>query len=117
MTEGLMGGLQFYDRHEVSDVLAYLRLVASPVDDASLSRVLNTRTRGISSQTAKSLSDYVEEKHMTAVQALESLCSSSADNVDLPSRAANLQRLRKFYEIYKNLCDSAKKAKSIAEAG
>ena len=50
----LVGGVKFYDRKEVKDILAFLRLVANPAADAALERVINVPARGIS---AKSLTE------------------------------------------------------------
>ena len=50
----LVGGVKFYDRKEVKDILAFLRVVANPADDAALERVINVPSRGIS---AKSLTE------------------------------------------------------------
>jgi DNA helicase-2/ATP-dependent DNA helicase PcrA len=51
----LVGGVKFYDRAEVKDVLAYLRLVSNPADDAALGRIINTPSRGISERTVAEL--------------------------------------------------------------
>ncbi|MDP7089397.1 MAG: UvrD-helicase domain-containing protein [Dehalococcoidia bacterium] len=50
----LVGGVKFYDRKEVKDTLAFLRVVANPADDAAIERVINVPARGIS---AKSLTE------------------------------------------------------------
>ena len=50
----LVGGVKFYDRKEVKDILAFLRVVANPADDAALERVIDVPSRGIS---AKSLTE------------------------------------------------------------
>jgi DNA helicase-2/ATP-dependent DNA helicase PcrA len=51
----LVGGVKFYERREVKDILSFLRLVSNPADDAALERVINTPARGISDRTVSEL--------------------------------------------------------------
>lgn len=51
----LVGGVKFYDRKEVKDILAFLRVVANPADEAALERIINVPTRGISARTVAEL--------------------------------------------------------------
>jgi DNA helicase II / ATP-dependent DNA helicase PcrA len=51
----VIGGLRFYDRKEIKDVVAYLRAVANPADSVSLLRVINTPKRGVGKSTIESL--------------------------------------------------------------
>ena len=52
------GGLRFFERAEIKDALAYLRLVSSRLDDASFERIVNLPTRGIGAKTVDTLRDY-----------------------------------------------------------
>ncbi|SIT04000.1 DNA helicase PcrA [Alicyclobacillus vulcanalis] len=54
----IYGGLRFYERREVKDVLAYLRLIANPNDDVSFLRVVNVPKRGIGETTLEKLAAY-----------------------------------------------------------
>ena len=51
-------GTEFYNRKEIKDVMAYLRVLANPADEVSLERVINTPTRGIGDETVRKISVY-----------------------------------------------------------
>ncbi|RUR86750.1 DNA helicase PcrA [Chlorogloeopsis fritschii PCC 9212] len=57
----VVGGLKFYDRKEIKDVLAYLRAIANPADTVSLLRVINTPRRGIGKATIDNLVGAAQE--------------------------------------------------------
>jgi DNA helicase-2/ATP-dependent DNA helicase PcrA len=60
----VVGGLRFYDRREIKDVLAYLRLVANPADSVSLKRIINVPRRGIGKTTLDNLEKAATELGM-----------------------------------------------------
>ncbi len=51
----IVGGIRFYERKEIKDLLAYLRVLANPADDSSLERIINCPPRGIGEQTVAAL--------------------------------------------------------------
>lgn len=57
----VVGGLRFYDRKEVKDVIAYLRLIANPADTVSLKRAINTPRRGIGKTTLTNLDNIAQQ--------------------------------------------------------
>jgi DNA helicase II / ATP-dependent DNA helicase PcrA len=57
----VVGGLKFYDRREIKDVLAYLRLIVNPADTLSLQRVINTPRRGVGKTTLDRLAQAAQE--------------------------------------------------------
>lgn len=65
----IYGGLRFYDRKEIRDVLGYLRLISSDTDDQAFMRIVNTPPRGIGAQSVKVLSDAARENGMALMTA------------------------------------------------
>ncbi|MFZ5966075.1 MAG: UvrD-helicase domain-containing protein [Bacillota bacterium] len=57
----IIGGHKFYDRKEIKDIIAYLRLIQNPVDDISLKRVLNVPKRGIGDRTIDRMEEYARQ--------------------------------------------------------
>jgi len=67
------GGLRFFDRAEIKDALAYLRLIANIHDDAAFERVVNTPTRGIGEQTLQILRETVHQKNISLMESAKTL--------------------------------------------
>ncbi len=65
----IVGGIRFYERKEIKDVLAYLRLLVNRNDDESLLRVINYPGRGIGETTLERLEDFAREKNLTLFEA------------------------------------------------
>lgn len=66
----IYGGLRFYDRKEVRDIVAYLRCIVNPSDDVSLRRIINTPKRSIGDTTVAELVRYAAEEQMPLFSAL-----------------------------------------------
>ena len=68
----VVGGVRFYERREVRDLLAYLRLIANPADEVSLRRVLNVPKRGIGDRAEEYVAAYAARERITFAEALRS---------------------------------------------
>ena len=81
----VVGGVRFYERREVRDLLAYLRLIANPADEVSLRRVLNVPKRGIGDRAEEYVAAFAQRERITFAQAL----ARPADVPGLAARSAN----------------------------
>ena len=77
------GGQKFYERKEIKDIIAYLRVIANPADDISLSRIINVPKRSIGDTTVQALSDCAER------QGIPLYATLAAPPESLGSRARN----------------------------
>ncbi len=67
----LVGGTRFYERKEIKDVVAYLRVLVNPRDSVSLRRILNVPPRGIGAVTLSRLESFAVERNISLLEALE----------------------------------------------
>lgn len=78
----MVGGTKFYDRKEIKDVLAYLRLLYNPEDSLSLTRIINVPKRNIGATTMEHVAAYAAEQGISLFEAL-----SSTDEIPVTKRA------------------------------
>ena len=69
----IIGGPRFFERKEIKDILAYLKLANSFQDDLSFERIINLPKRGIGDQSLKLIIHYAREKNISFFESLESL--------------------------------------------
>lgn len=69
----IVGGIKFYDRKEIKDILAYLRLIANPDDDISLARVINVPKRGVGSTSVDKIAQYALDNDLSLFGAIEQI--------------------------------------------
>ncbi len=69
----ISGGTSFFERSEVKDILAYLRLIANPTDDAAFLRIINTPKREIGTSTLEKLGEYAHERNSSLLTAAQEL--------------------------------------------
>ncbi len=91
------GGLRFFERQEIKDAMAYLRLLANRRDDAGFERVVNTPTRGIGERTVSAAREYARQHNL----ALWDAATAMVEQKLLPARAANA--LRGFLELIEEM--------------
>lgn len=93
----MIGGTKFYDRMEIKDVLAYLKLIQNPVDNISFERIVNVPKRGIGKRSVEKLNDFASINNLSLYEALLKidLCDT------LSSRAKNA--FKKFRDIIKSI--------------
>lgn len=93
----IYGGLRFFDRAEVKDALAYLRLLINPHDDTAFERVVNFPTRGIGEKTLDDLRNYAKSSQSSLWHTAKILLESG----EMPQRAGS--SLAKFIELIERL--------------
>ena len=69
----IVGGVKFYDRKEIKDILAYLRLISNPHDDISLRRIINVPKRGVGSTSVDKIADFAAMQDTSMFDALDSI--------------------------------------------
>ena len=107
----IVGGMRFYDRAEVKDLLAYLRVMINPADDMSLLRIINTPSRGIGKTTITRLLDSAAEQARTLSDLLD-------DELTLAQfGSAARKRLSAFRGLMSSLRDIAASGAPLGEIG
>lgn len=84
----VVGGMRFYERKEIKDALAYLRLIANPADRIAFTRVVNIPNRGVGDVTVKRLLELTDEKQLTYVAACTAAAEGAVDRVTKKARQA-----------------------------
>jgi DNA helicase-2/ATP-dependent DNA helicase PcrA len=91
----IVGGTKFYDRKEIKDMLAYLRLISNPDDDISLQRIINVPKRGIGSSSVDKMANFAVMHDISIFEAL--------DSVELLGLSPKITKgAREFRDLIKN---------------
>ena len=72
----VVGGFSFYQRAEIKDVVAYLKLASSNTDSMSLLRIINVPARGIGRTTVEQIEQYAREKNISLWEAIQDIIDS-----------------------------------------
>lgn len=100
----IYGGIKFYERKEIKDIIAYLRVIQNPQDDISLKRIINVPRRGIGLRTIEK----IEDRSSLKEESLYSVLIDIEDNSDISRKARAsisefvdlMSTLRSFTDVY-----------------
>lgn len=94
----IIGGVRFYDRKEIKDLIAYLRVIAAPYDTVSLKRIINVPPRGLGKKSMDRLNQVCEERRIPLYEILEDVSILN----ELPGKArSSLIHFRDFMDKYR----------------
>jgi DNA helicase-2/ATP-dependent DNA helicase PcrA len=96
----IVGGVKFYERKEVKDILAYLKIIVNPVDSISLKRIINYPVRGIGETTIAKIESFARDNKISLYDAL----TRTKEISTIPAKTAeNVLSFVKLIEKYKSL--------------
>ena len=98
----LVGGIRFYQRKEVKDLMCYLRLLANPNDAVSLRRVLNVPPRGFGQRSLEDLERWAAHQDVPPFNAIQQIASGEASS---PLSARATSTLRSFHHLVHGLAE------------
>ena len=92
----IFGGLKFYDRMEIKDILAYFRIIDNKFDDISLKRIINVPKRSIGTKTIEKIEAYARENNMSILDAMDEVD-------DIVSTTKTRESVKKFKLLISSL--------------
>jgi len=104
----IVGGTKFYDRAEIKDILAYLRLVENGRDNVSLLRVINVPTRGLGAKAVQAIKDIADRNQISLAEAL------TRDEIRQAVTGKALSGIDSFLDIFSKIFQLGEKS-SVAE--
>jgi len=108
----IFGGLKFYDRKEIKDMLAYMKFISNPKDVVSLLRVVNVPTRGIGSTTVSNIEKYSQLNSMTFCEAFYEIEKIKTIN---PSTKLKIREFINMIDFLRNFLDKHNIDETIEE--
>lgn len=105
----IYGGLRFFERAEIKNALAYLRLIRSRQDDSALERIINLPPRGIGERTIEKIRQLAREQNISLWQALKEIIKQQV----VPARAGNA--LSNFVQLINKLADEIEPLKLVEQ--
>lgn len=97
----IYGGLKFYDRKEIKDIIAYLKLIFNPDDSQSFKRIVNVPKRSIGDTTIKRLQDFADREDISLFEAVKRI----QEDTEIPPRTRT--KLTEFAELIRKFKDAS----------
>ena len=99
----IFGGTSFFERAEVKDLMAYLRIVSNPRDQEALLRIINYPRRGISDKTLDTITQHNRKKRIPLIEVLRQIASGSLPELEITSRGRD--GIQNFMRLYDQICE------------
>ncbi len=99
----IVGGMRFYERAEIKDILCYFRLILNSADDVAFKRIINVPTRGIGKTTVDHIDELAQQKKVSMYEAAQ------AAVLDRDFTAGTTSKLRRFLDLIEDLMGQQKK--------
>jgi len=104
----LVAGTRFYERREVKDIIAYLRLIQNPCDSVSLLRIINVPQRGIGQRSLDELTGWARSQGVPEYRALQLLAESKDSSADLPFSSRTVKVLIGFAVMIESFIEKSR---------
>ena len=114
----IIGGIRFYERREIKDILAYLRAVVNPLDEISLKRIINFPSRGIGNVTLSKIGDYCIRNSLSfyeglgRVEEIDSIAKGTISKIK-----AFHEMMAKYHNVQKRISGAELAATLVEELG
>jgi DNA helicase-2/ATP-dependent DNA helicase PcrA len=99
----VFGGMGFFERGEIKDILAYFRIISNPKDQEALLRIVNYPRRGISDATLDVITQYNRSKRLPLLTVLEKIANDELLDLEITSRGT--QGIKNFILLYHEMVD------------
>ena len=110
----IVGGVRFYERKEIKDILAYLKVITNPNDSISLKRIINFPLRGIGDTTVSKIEKYAAGRGISLLEGLDRVREISSISSGMANRVVEFSELIKKYQALSKELPAAELASAMA---
>jgi DNA helicase-2/ATP-dependent DNA helicase PcrA len=111
----VVGGVRFYERKEIKDILAYLKVIANPMDGVSLRRIVNFPLRGIGDTTVNKIEKHAETLGVTLLEGMGLVRDISTISAGMANRVMEFYELISKYRALSKEISAAELTSSLAQ--